>query len=148
MDEDLRALEREVEGGVTAARLRLVHALDRAGQPGQALALLRDGARAAPKDQALRRALQERLTARSVAEREWTWRVEEAGEAFGVRASPGRLEWWSLPDGPMGRFESSGREQSWADFLVDGPPWQGTPADILAALRALLEAADEGSAGA
>lgn len=142
MDEDVRALEREVAGGVTGARLRLAHALDRADQPGRALALLLDGARAAPKDLALRRAVQERLAARPIKRREWTWRVDEIGETVELRVAHGRLAWSSLPDGPMGRFGSSAREQSFADLLIDGPPWEAPP-DVLADLQALLEPREE-----
>lgn len=43
------------------------------------------------------------------------------GGTEGVSTAGGKVEWWTRPDGPDGRFGESASTQTFEEFLAKGP---------------------------
>ncbi len=58
----------------------------------------------------------------------------------GVNAGPGGLTWWYRPNGPGGRFGELGSDQTFEEFLGQGPKGGAVPEKVIREIESIIKA--------
>jgi prevent-host-death family protein len=58
----------------------------------------------------------------------------------GVHAGPKGFTWWYRPNGPGGRFGELGSDQTFEEFLTEGPRGAAVPEHVLSNLESIIKA--------